>query len=173
MFGEKITPMTNGAWHCPAAERNWQPICKVLTRVLPSDGEVLEIASGTGQHVVHFASRFPRLQWQPSDPDPDMRVSIAARLAQAQLGNVHEPMDIDVLEQWPDIRVDVVMAVNLCHIAPPEVTPAFFRGCGGCAAHARVGLSLWSLQAGRRAHLTRRRAVRCLAACPGSALGDS
>jgi SAM-dependent methyltransferase len=128
LFGEKITPMTDGAWHCPAAERNREPIYEVLARILPGKGRVLEVASGTGQHVAYFAPRFPGLDWQPSEPDPAMRASIEARLARLTLDNVGAPIDLDVLEPWPDIMVDAVLAANLCHISPPEVTLAFFEG---------------------------------------------
>jgi tRNA G46 methylase TrmB len=62
----------------PAAERNKGPILTVLKRVLPARGLVLEIASGTGQHIVHFAEAMPHLTWQPSDPDPELRSSIRA-----------------------------------------------------------------------------------------------
>ena len=74
--------------HAPAAERNRAPILEVLRAELPATGRVLEIASGTGQHVVHFAQALPGLTWQPSDPDPRQRASIVARVAQAGLGNV-------------------------------------------------------------------------------------
>ncbi|HUF44802.1 MAG TPA: DUF938 domain-containing protein, partial [Aestuariivirgaceae bacterium] len=61
----------------PAAERNKDAILAVLSRVLPPSGLVVEIASGTGQHVVHFADALPRLTWQPTEPDPEMRLAIA------------------------------------------------------------------------------------------------
>src|SRR5688500_3458846 len=83
----------------PAAERNKEPILAVLRRVLPERGLVLEIASGTGQHVVHFAGALPSLTWQPSDPDPLMRSSIAAWTAEAGLPNVRPPLHLDVLSR--------------------------------------------------------------------------
>jgi tRNA G46 methylase TrmB len=85
-----------------AAERNKGPILEVLRGALPARGTVLEIASGTGQHVVHFAAALPALTWQPSDPDPERRAAIAARLAAARLANVHTPLLLDVHEEsWP------------------------------------------------------------------------
>src|SRR5690606_7438173 len=57
--------------HAPATERNREPIAAVLTEELPASGLVLEVASGTGEHAVHFAHTFPDLAWQPSDPDLD------------------------------------------------------------------------------------------------------
>ena len=50
-----------------AAERNKQPIADELATLLPADARVLEIASGTGQHAVHFAACFPQMTWQPTD----------------------------------------------------------------------------------------------------------
>ena len=72
----------------PAAERNKDPILEVLRAALPSQGTALEVASGTGQHVVHFAAALPALKWQPSDPDADARASIAAWTAELGLSNV-------------------------------------------------------------------------------------
>jgi hypothetical protein len=71
-----------------AAERNKDPILEVLERVLPASGLVLEVASGGGQHVVHFAKRLPALTWQPNDPDPDARASIAEWIVTEKLDNV-------------------------------------------------------------------------------------
>jgi SAM-dependent methyltransferase len=103
----------------PAPERNKDPILEVLRRVLPARGTVLEVASGTGQHIVHFAGQLPGLQWMPSDPDAIHLRSIAARVAAANLTNVTEPMALDVLERpWPMERVGAVLCINMIHIAP-------------------------------------------------------
>ena len=113
----------------PAAERNKGPILAVLRRVLPESGLVLEIASGTGQHVVHFAGALPRLTWQPSDPDPQMRASIAAWVADVALPNLRPPLDLDVCsEAWPVERADAVMCINTIHIAPWAATLHLMAG---------------------------------------------
>src|SRR5512138_1064305 len=91
--GEKTA---DGKWSIPAAERNKDPILRVLERVLPSRGLVLEVASGTGQHVVHFAKALPDLTWQPSDPDPELRESIALRIREERRPNVNSAIDLDV-----------------------------------------------------------------------------
>ncbi len=79
--GEKTA---SGKWSTPTAERNKGPILDVLARVLPRRGLVLEIASGTGQHIVHFAKALSDLTWQPSDPDAELRESIALRVREEQ-----------------------------------------------------------------------------------------
>ena len=80
-----------GALQTPAAERNKGPILEVLTGVLPAAGTVLEIASGTGQHVVHFAAALPQLHWQPSDPDAELRESVRRHTAASGLANILSP----------------------------------------------------------------------------------
>ena len=113
----------------PAAERNKGPILAVLKGVLPASGLVLEIASGTGQHVVHFAQGMPHLTWQPSDPDPELRASIRAWIAQAGLSKVHVPLDLNVGRlPWPIEAADAVVCINMVHIAPWPATPALMAG---------------------------------------------
>src|SRR5918993_4245424 len=98
----------------PAAERNKEPILKVLRGILPKSGLMLEIACGTGQHVVHFAGALPGLTWQPSDPDPQMRASVAAWVAEAGLPNIRPPLDLDVCsEAWPSERADAVVCIDM------------------------------------------------------------
>jgi len=114
----------------PAAERNKGPILEVLQRVLPRTGTVLEIASGTGQHVVHFAHAFPQLTWIPSDVGIEALRSIEAWLSAERLPNVQPPLQLDVLDHpWPVAAgLDAIVCINLIHIAPWAVTSALFRG---------------------------------------------
>lgn len=113
----------------PAAARNRDPILNLLRRALPAKGLVLEVASGGGEHALHFARALPDLLWQPSDPDPQARASIAAWRAQAALPNLHAPLDLDVTRPaWPIARADAVVAINLTHIAPWRATLGLLRG---------------------------------------------
>ncbi|WP_244121017.1 DUF938 domain-containing protein [Burkholderia gladioli] len=113
----------------PAAERNREPILAVLREVLPERGTVLEIASGTGQHAVHFAAALPCIDWQPSDPEPRSRRSIAAWVAQAGLPNLRAPLALDVrAEPWPVDAVDAVVCINMIHIAPWAAAIALVNG---------------------------------------------
>ena len=124
--GEKTA---NGKWSTPTAERNKGPILDVLARVLPRRGLVLEIASGTGQHVMHFAKALSDLTWQPSDPDAELRNSIALRVREEQRANVKSPVDLDVAKlPWPLQAADAVLAINLIHVAPWPATLALFEG---------------------------------------------
>jgi hypothetical protein len=106
--------------HSPAAERNRQPLLEALRELLPPRGRLLELASGTGQHAVHFAAGLPDWFWQPSDPDPDALASIAAWSARSPLPNLGAPIALDVsAAQWP-VRSgwDAMFCANLLHIAP-------------------------------------------------------
>lgn len=115
--------------NAPAAERNKEPILGVLRQVLPERGLVLEVASGTGQHVVHFARALGDLQWQPSDPDARSRRSIAAWVAAAALPNIRPPLELDVRARpWPLGRVDAIVCINMIHIAPWAATTGLFAG---------------------------------------------
>jgi len=118
----------NSILHAPAAERNREPILEVLRDTLPARGRVLEIASGTGQHVVYFAAALPALHWIPSDPDPAQRASIAARTAAAGVDNVADPLDLDVLDEWPELSADAVITANLLHVSARETMTALCRG---------------------------------------------
>jgi hypothetical protein len=114
-----------------SAERNRGPILKVLERVLPETGLVLEVASGTGQHVVHFAQALKGLNWQPTDMDAACRRSISAWLATAELANVRQPLDLDVRHlPWRVPTLDAIVCLNLIHIAPWSVATALFAGGG-------------------------------------------
>jgi hypothetical protein len=112
----------------PAAARNVVPIGDVLEDWLPTSGKVLEIASGTGEHALAFATRFPHLQWQPSDPDPDALASIAAWRLERQ-GNLLPPVELDVCSpQWPVSQADAILCINMVHISPWEASLALLDG---------------------------------------------
>lgn len=103
----------------PAALRNREPIAEVLREWLPASGRVLEIASGTGEHIVYFAERFPALEWQPSDIHPDALASIDAWRVAAALPNVRPPLSIDAgSSEWPIDRADALLSINMVHISP-------------------------------------------------------
>lgn len=102
----------------PAAARNVGPIGDVLAGWLPPTGVVLEIASGTGEHALAFARRFPNLIWQPSDPDADALASIAAWQADGP-ANLKPPLRLDVCDlDWSVDRADALLCVNMVHISP-------------------------------------------------------
>jgi SAM-dependent methyltransferase len=117
--------------YAPATARNRAPILDVLRRRLPSRGLVLEVASGSGEHVVHFAQAFPQLLFQPSDPDPDARASIDAWRAALGLTNVRPSIALDTTaETWSVGAADAVLCINMVHIAPWAAAEGLVRGAG-------------------------------------------
>ncbi|WP_066272464.1 DUF938 domain-containing protein [Hydrogenophaga palleronii] len=115
----------------PAAERNKHPILDILRRVLPAQGRLLEIASGTGQHAAWFATALPGWQWQPSEAQAHSAPVIAAWAAEAGAHNVLPALTLDVLATpWPlpDTRYDAIYCANLLHIAPWPVCAALMEG---------------------------------------------
>lgn len=119
--------------HSPAAERNQGPLLEKLQRLLPTRGQMLEIASGTGQHAAHFARLLPGWQWQPSDPVAVSRASVAAWCE--GLPNVEPAVDLDVLRQpWPVPAgtFDGVFCANMLHIAPWPTCTALMQGAQQC-----------------------------------------
>jgi SAM-dependent methyltransferase len=116
----------------PATFRNREPIYAVLKRHLPLHGHVLEIASGTGEHVVHFANACgPGLTFQPSDPDPAARASIDAWGADSGCRNVLPAIALDAASNiWPVEAADAVLCINMVHIAPWQAAVGLFRGAG-------------------------------------------
>jgi SAM-dependent methyltransferase len=112
-----------------AAQRNREPIREVLAKFLPSQGLVLEIASGSGEHAVHFAQAFPTLAWQPSDRDPTALASVAAWQAEAGLQNLMRPLELDVMTlPWPVAKADAIVCINMVHISPVAALQALFAG---------------------------------------------
>ncbi len=133
-----LTPnqlMPGALLESPAAQRNRAPILEMLRGILPAKGQALEIASGTGQHVAHFASHMPGWVWQPSDAQADGFESIRAWCAQAGAVNVREPKLLDVMSpEWPTgsaefpDQFDAIFCANMLHIAPQATCAALMAG---------------------------------------------
>ena len=117
--------------HAPATMRNRDAIAAVLADELPPAGLALEVASGSGEHVVYFAARFPDLQWQPSDPDGAALASIAAWTREARCSNVRPPLLLDAsAADWPVARADAMLCINMVHISPWAATLGLMAGAG-------------------------------------------
>jgi Protein of unknown function (DUF938) len=136
---EPVDVFADGRLVSPSAERNKGPIAEILMQVLPAQGDVLEISSGTGQHVLHFARAMPHIRWQPTDRDADCLTSIASWLAQTPTPNVNAPLCLDVHDEiWPAHDVAAVVCINLIHIAPASATEALLRGAGNVIARGGI-----------------------------------
>jgi SAM-dependent methyltransferase len=138
-FGKDGRPVEpDGRLDAAAYHRNYQPIWAVLSRLLAGrTGDVLEAGSGTGQHVVHFASHTPELIWWPSDLNPQHLKSIAAWQAHAGLSNIRGPRRVDLSDpDWfTTLRQDggpkdlaAIFCANVIHIAPWAVAEGLFAG---------------------------------------------
>ncbi len=112
----------------PSVERNRDPILAVLRRLLPGPATVLEIASGSGGHALHFATALPQVNFQPTDPAPDARASIDAWADQAGLPNLRPALALDAAAAWPDLTADLVLCINMIHIAPWAAAQGLMRG---------------------------------------------
>ncbi len=136
---ETLSHLDGGRLVSPSAERNKGPIADVLRQALPDRGFVLEIGSGTGQHVVHFAQGTPHLTWQPSERDADCLQSIALWIAAERPANVLAPLRLDVGEQpWPISAAAAVVSLNMIHIAPWDAGMALIRGAAAILAPGAV-----------------------------------
>lgn len=119
--------------HFPAAARNRRPILRVLKRVLPKTGLVLELASGSGQHAAYLAPRLAPLVWQPSERNPERLPSIEAWRAApdgaAGAANLRPPCLLDIADpDWPISRADAIIAVNVVHVSAIAVSEALMEG---------------------------------------------
>ncbi|CAN5197398.1 DUF938 domain-containing protein [soil metagenome] len=135
--------MTDGRLEYPATLRNRDAILSVLRGALPASGLVLEIASGSGEHVVHFAKAFPGLTFQPSDPEDAALQSITAWTQDSGLTNLRPPVMLDASsDHWPVTAADAVLCINMIHIAPWRAARGLFRGAAKLL-HTGVPLYLY------------------------------
>lgn len=133
--------------YAAATTRNREPILDVLQQVLPPEGTVLEISSGTGEHAVFFAPRLQPRPWIPSDPNPIARDSIAAWRSHLPADTLYPPLALDVrdsvwpveadplpeaLHDWDRERhpIRAIVNINMIHISP-------WSACLGLMAGAR------------------------------------
>lgn len=117
--------------YAPATQRNRDAIAAVMADELPSSGLVLEVASGSGEHIVHFAARFPALAWQPSDPDAAALRSIAAWSIDAGWANLRAPAMVDAAaSDWTVSGADAILCINMIHISPWSATLGLMAGAG-------------------------------------------
>jgi hypothetical protein len=115
----------------PSVARNRDPIVEVLRRFLPERGLALEVASGSGEHVVYFAEHFPQLEFLPSDPDESARLSISAWIDASGLSNIQAPIALDaVAPDWPLSKADAIICINMTHISPWAATEGLFEAAG-------------------------------------------
>lgn len=116
--------------HAPATLRNREAIAEVLAKELPESGCVLEVASGSGEHAVFFAERFPAIEWQPSDPDREAITSILAYKADYPNLNLRLPMVLDARapDSWEVRAADAIVCINMVHISEWSATEGLFEG---------------------------------------------
>lgn len=123
----------------PSAERNKHPILETLQTFLPAQGTALEIASGTGQHVVWLAQHMPLWTWQPTEVHPGALYNIEVRATEADLANVNVALPLDVCKtpwQLEDTPFDLILCINMLHIAPWAACAALMQGA---ATHLAPG----------------------------------
>ena len=115
--------------YAPSFQRNGAVIRDALRTLLPRQGLVLEIASGSGEHVTLFAEALHALTFQPSDPTSDARESVDAWAETLGLKNVRPAIALDVTDDaWSVARADAVLCINMIHIAPWAATLGLLRG---------------------------------------------
>jgi len=124
-----------------AAERNQQPILDQLRALIPENGSVLEIGSGTGQHAVFFTQKLPGLLWQPSDREENL-AGLKARIAAEGNESILPPIRLDVVyDTWPGYAYDAAFSANTAHIMPWDAVEAMFAGVADhLDTHARFCL---------------------------------
>jgi hypothetical protein len=129
--------MSDHRQYAPATLRNREFIVDVLRDVLPKQGVILEIASGSGEHVVHFAKNFPNLDFQPSDREPEALHSVAAWVQAAGVANVRAPLVLDASRSpWPIASADGIICINMAHISPWDATRGLINGAAAILAPA-------------------------------------
>jgi hypothetical protein len=106
-----------------------EAIREVLAKFVPTEGVVLEIASGSGERIADFARHLKGLTWQPTESDPDTLRALSTRVVEAELGNLLPPLDLDVNRQpWPGSQISAVIAIDIVNTMPWDDVLAMFFG---------------------------------------------
>jgi hypothetical protein len=152
-----MSTMSEDRQYAPAALRNRDFILDVLRDVLPATGVILEVACGSGEHVVHFTRNLPSLVFYPSDPDPDARLSVAAWVKATGVTNVRA-IALDASNPvWPIASADGIICINMIHISPWQATLGLIKGAAAILP-SRWPLYLYGPY--KRNGLKRRRAIK-------------
>jgi hypothetical protein len=139
LHSQMNTPQEDARKYAPATQRNREPILELLLQVLPTSGTILEIASGTGEHSIFFAPRLTPRQWLPSDPNPELRASIATWAEHFPSDNLYPPLELDAAQAiWPvekdqDSHYSPIVAIvniNMIHISPWSACLGLMAGAG-------------------------------------------
>jgi len=135
--GESSPGSTDPRRYAPATARNREPILGVLQEILPTEGSVLEIASGSGEHATFLAPHFPGVGWQPTDADPDLFPSITgwtrtiSETTGTNTATIHPPLHLNTCdESWPVEHADAIIAINMIHISPWASCEGLMKGAG-------------------------------------------
>ena len=122
----------------PATQRNREPILEILLQVLPKQGTILEVASGTGEHAAFFSYHLAPRIWLPSDPNPEMRESITAWCEYFPCDTIQPPIDLDAgssiwpveKEPLPEQHISAIVNINMIHISPWSACLGLMAGAG-------------------------------------------
>ncbi|BAZ43670.1 hypothetical protein NIES4102_06710 [Chondrocystis sp. NIES-4102] len=121
--------------YAPATQRNREPILEILSSILLPRSNVLEIASGTGEHAVFFTQQIKSCRWIPSDSNPAARESIRAWKNACNVGNLEMPLALDVMQsnwqkQVAGKNINAIVNINMIHIAPWDACLGLMAGAG-------------------------------------------
>jgi len=112
-------PDASGKLYAPSAARNTESLCQTISSIVPPTGNALEIASGTGQHIVAFAAAMPAFHWHPSEVEQVRLNSIAAYIFESGLSNIAPPLKLNATQPgWGDTIApkDLILTANLFHL---------------------------------------------------------